>query len=365
MTSDENNSPRTGAVGGAGLSLFANLLDPSAPSTISRAPVLFANSTGPEPPRHDTITTEKKSANGSISLLAVKSKCALPSCNLKLTPSLAALRFQPTKRPQIPAQKPRTRANASGPKQISVSVETAQDSSGSAVPSTHTAIKTTIEDWTAVDDDDDNGVLAINNGMRRQRGGKKRRKRGKEDVPVPQNWDDIYDPSRPNKYEDYKQSEERERELRDWKDCLYAHRMLLRKSSSDVADSPADEPGKHSTSMAISSLESAHIMSQTGLIISHRLLIRMTRPLILLDSQSHHRNVLVTPRETMLMQGVHACLECLMRRRIDRCSTMVFCSRRTQLPLLFRAIPPLFYQQPRFPERLFYIDRLNHNQGSQ
>ena len=65
MASDESGPNRTGA-GGLGLSMFANLLDPSAPGTISRAPVLFASSADGESVQRDAISVEKKAANGSL-----------------------------------------------------------------------------------------------------------------------------------------------------------------------------------------------------------------------------------------------------------------------------------------------------------
>lgn len=53
-----------------------------------------------------------------------------------------------------------------------------------------------------------------------------------------QNWDDIYDPSRPNSHEEYKHSDERIMETREWKDKLYAHRMRKRRDSdSDSSES--------------------------------------------------------------------------------------------------------------------------------
>lgn len=70
-------------------------------------------------------------------------------------------------------------------------------------------------------------------GERRQRGGRKKRKKNREAEVVRQNWDDIYDPSRPNSYDAYKHSEEKIREVREWKDRLYAHRMG-RGTSSDL-----------------------------------------------------------------------------------------------------------------------------------
>ena len=97
--------------------------------------------------------------------------------------------------------------------------------------------KTSIADWTGDGDDDD--VNGFYGGEKRQRGGRKKRKKNKEESHIPQNWDDIYDPSRPNSYEEYKNSDEKIREVREWKDRLYAHRMARRRS--DYSDSD-DEP---------------------------------------------------------------------------------------------------------------------------
>jgi splicing factor 45 len=90
---------------------------------------------------------------------------------------------------------------------------------------------TTLADWT-VDDDDANGFYTAE---KRQRGGRKKRKKNKEE-PVLQDWDDLYDPTRPNSYEEYKQSDERIREIREWKDLLYSHRMARRGSSDQSSD---------------------------------------------------------------------------------------------------------------------------------
>lgn len=98
-------------------------------------------------------------------------------------------------------------------------------------------VKTTLADWTGTGDDDD--VNGFYGAEKRQRGGRKKRKKNREESHVPQNWDDIYDPSRPNSYEEYKNSDEKIREVREWKDRLYAHRMA-RKHTSDLESDDED-----------------------------------------------------------------------------------------------------------------------------
>jgi splicing factor 45 len=100
--------------------------------------------------------------------------------------------------------------------------EPVQDVPQPAVP------KTTIEDWTATPDEDE-----WYQGEKRPRGGRKKRKKNKDKEAVvnEQNWDDIYDPSRPTNYEEYKHSEEKIYEVREWKDQLYRHRIRRRGSS--------------------------------------------------------------------------------------------------------------------------------------
>ena len=112
--------------------------------------------------------------------------------------------------------------------------------------------KTTLADWTA--EGQDNDVNGFYGGEKRQRGGRKKRKKNKEDSHVPQNWDDIYDPSRPNSYEDYKHSDERIIEIREWKDKLYAHRLAKRRDSD--SESSSNEHRSRLTSMLLSPLGS-------------------------------------------------------------------------------------------------------------
>jgi splicing factor 45 len=113
---------------------------------------------------------------------------------------------------------------------------TAQEKIAAPPSTARPPAKTTLADWTGIEDDDVNGFYG---GEKRQRGGRKRKRKPKEEQVAVQDWDDIYDPTRPNSYEEYKHSDEKVREVREWKDRLYAHRMA-RKSSSDK-DSEKDD----------------------------------------------------------------------------------------------------------------------------
>lgn len=111
--------------------------------------------------------------------------------------------------------------------------------------------KTTLADWTATaSDDEDAGNFYAE---KRQRGGRKKRKKNKENTLVTQNWDDIYDPSRPNNYEEYKHSEEKIREVREWKDLLYRHRTKRREYSDSDEDEDTRRPVDSKSAMRPSS----------------------------------------------------------------------------------------------------------------
>ncbi|GIJ82401.1 hypothetical protein Asppvi_000909 [Aspergillus pseudoviridinutans] len=184
---------------GGGLSLYANLLDPSSntssPGTISRAPVVFKQASEGDSQTDDSAA-KKQQLNA------------------------ASLRFQPTKRPQLAAQKPKPKP--------ALPKTTPATASAPAPP-----VKTTLADWAATEDDDVNGFYV---GEKRQRGGRKKRKKNREAQAFVQNWDDIYDPSRPNIYEEYKHSDEQIAEVREWKDRLYAHRMARSPSRNSYSD---------------------------------------------------------------------------------------------------------------------------------
>ncbi|KAL8674265.1 MAG: hypothetical protein Q9168_001332 [Polycauliona sp. 1 TL-2023] len=177
-----------------GLSLYANLLEPAGsgsavPGTISRAPVVFK---------------------------------------------------QPIDGAKISAQKPKPKSNLPKPGPPNPGIEQPRPVSGSEPnPIAQPPVKSTLSDWAAgVEDDDVGGFQAAE---KRQRGGRKKRKKNNE-IPVVQNWDDIYDPSRPNSYEEYQNSDEKSQEIRDWKDRLYAHRISQAGGHGEDSSSDDGQP---------------------------------------------------------------------------------------------------------------------------
>lgn len=144
-----------------------------------------------------------------------------------LGPETASLRFQPTKRPQqnpaAVSAKAKAKAVASKISGLPVDTEPKPELKPEPVP------KSTLADWTATASDDEWNTFE----GKRQRGARKKRKKNQEAVELTQNWDDIYDPSRPNNYEEYKHSEEKLREVREWKDLLYRHRTRSTRSDSE------------------------------------------------------------------------------------------------------------------------------------
>lgn len=138
------------------------------------------------------------------------------------------------------------KAEASAVTDDDVGATVTEKSGDASITATSTArapvVRSTLEDWaTNPEDEDVNGFYGASNNNsnnnNRQRGGRKRRKKNKEkEEKVYQNWDDIYDPSRPNSYEEYRESEEKELEMRDWRDRLYGRRRAFSSDEEDEDD---------------------------------------------------------------------------------------------------------------------------------
>ncbi|KAH8596528.1 hypothetical protein B0O99DRAFT_510277 [Bisporella sp. PMI_857] len=195
-----------------GLSLYANLLDPSAttvPGTISKGPILKATDVS------EDSSTKKPQIDA------------------------ATLRFQPTKRPLL-AQKAKNKPGLSKPVISDSTSKFTLPKDGSPAPNPNlvrTGARSTLADWADSDVNEFYGT-----GEKRQRGGRKRRKKNKEEYIAAQNWDDIYDPSRPNSYEEYRHSDEKIREVTEWKDRLYAHRKARNAPSEGDSDEEEYRP---------------------------------------------------------------------------------------------------------------------------
>ncbi|KAG6359636.1 hypothetical protein INS49_013159 [Diaporthe citri] len=208
---------------GGGLSLYANLLNPKADAqaTVSGAPVVYDNAK-----KEDAAV--KKEINQT-------------------------LRFQPIRRPQIPQKKV---AKPAFPKSIppsSTAPDKAKSNDGNVTrdatatpPPTQggpPAQRSTLADWAATEEDEYMYGTAATE--KRQRGGRKAKKKKQQKQGDSQrqetDWDEIYDPSRPTNVDEYMRSDERIREVQEWKAVLYAHRRRRRGSSDSDEDSDADE----------------------------------------------------------------------------------------------------------------------------
>ena len=151
---------------------------------------------------------------------------------------IASLKFQPIKRPQIP-QKPKARP-------IPSSSSPDKPVTGTKPPLTKGPISNSIEKWTTEDDFDENPYAAEFNRRReeerqRSRWNKKSRKKQKKGAARIVDYDEIYDPDRPTRLEDYKGSEEQARAEHDWKAKLHAHQMKKRPASARSSDRSSTE----------------------------------------------------------------------------------------------------------------------------
>ncbi|KAJ2903248.1 hypothetical protein MKZ38_010200 [Zalerion maritima] len=240
---------------GGGMSLYANLLDSSegaaAPAaTISRAPVVFD-------PKDGTAADSSKDGDGSTA----------PSGGPKKDVN-AAFRFQPMiRRPVAPQKKPNKPMafpktmppSAAAPDAVTAtsSATTATQSSLAQTPgpsaagleasskpeiSSNGPTKTTLADWAATRDDD----YLYNSQHDQPKRKRKKNKKGKREERVETDWDELYDPSRPTNVEEYLRSDERIREVREWKDVLYRHRRKREKEENKMMIQDEDQKSCYS-----------------------------------------------------------------------------------------------------------------------
>ncbi|KAK2615000.1 hypothetical protein N8I77_001780 [Diaporthe amygdali] len=206
-----------------GLSLYANLLNPKADAqaTVSGAPVVY-----------DSGKKDDSAAKKEVN---------------------QALRFQPIRRPQIAQKKA---AKPAFPKAIPPPPTTSNNAQPHSSNDTRDATATpppaqggppaqrsTLADWAATEDDEYMYGTAATE--KRQRGGRKAKKKKQQKHGDNQrqetDWDEIYDPSRPTNVDEYLRSDERIREVQEWKAVLYAHRRRRRGSSESDEDSDGDD----------------------------------------------------------------------------------------------------------------------------
>lgn len=172
-----------------------------------------------------------------------------------------------------------------------------------AATSAAAPVKSKLADWAATEEDDFDYYV----GEKRQRGGRKKRKKNREPQMVMQNWDDIYDPSRPNNYEEYRHSDEKILEVREWKDRLYAHRM--KRSPTPDSDSDYDRPVNRMHSLHnlhfLENLSSGILTGalQVNLLLLEALRHRRTSTICLLHLQLTFP---MTPPGKMHLHVVHA-----------------------------------------------------------
>lgn len=157
--------------------------------------------------------------------------------------SLAALRFQPIRRPQAKQTKAKTGGFPKAAAAPSGAGATAAPPAATVAPATQQP-KSTLADWAATEDDE----YLYGAAEKRQRGGRrKKKKKFTNEQPMETDWNELYDPARPTNVEEYLRSDERINEVRDWKAVLYAHRRR-RKSSYD-SDMGSDEDEDRRTTL--------------------------------------------------------------------------------------------------------------------
>lgn len=132
-------------------------------------------------------------------------------------------------------QKPK----ATFPKAIPAKAPPGSVPTSAATPAPPTA-KSTLADWAAREEDE---WRYGTGGEKRQRGGRKKKKKRQEER-AETDWDELYDPSRPTNVEEYLRSDERIREIQEWKDLLYRKRNGRRDSEEEEEEERPSMPSR-------------------------------------------------------------------------------------------------------------------------
>ncbi|RPB07840.1 hypothetical protein P167DRAFT_549443 [Morchella conica CCBAS932] len=229
--------------------LYANLLEPStanSTASISRAPVVFAAAGANSGSSKDGDSTTG-AGTGAGAGGAGSGQKKLNAASLRFQPTITK-RPQPTKptKPKI-SMKPitsTTTTNTTTTNTTTTTTNTTTDPTPSTAPRPIT--KTTLEDWTG-GDDDVNGFYSSTSKQHHRSSNttgssnKKRRKKARDTPPPPTNWDDVYDPSRPNSYEEYREGDEKVREMQDWRERVYGRRHHRQRDDSWGGDSDEED----------------------------------------------------------------------------------------------------------------------------
>jgi splicing factor 45 len=161
----------------------------------------------------------------------------------------AALRFQPhqqIRRPQQKTQKPKATFPKVPPAVSNVTITTSSTVVANTAGVTPVPVKSSLADWAANEDDE----YMYGTGEKRARGGRRKKKK-KDAAPAETDWDEIYDPARPTNVDEYLRSDERIREVQEWKALLYKHRRRDREER-DSWDSEEEEDNRPVNSRSIS-----------------------------------------------------------------------------------------------------------------
>jgi len=124
--------------------------------------------------------------------------------------------------------------------EIATATATATVTATTTIEPARPVVKTSLNDWahTGNSDDDVNGFYASKEKERDRR--RKKRRKNKEAEFEPVDWDDIYDPARPSNYEEYRDGDEKIREMDEWRDRLYGQKYGRDGARSDEGDSEDD-----------------------------------------------------------------------------------------------------------------------------